>query len=87
MKLMKNCYDAVPDDGKVIVLEALLPNMPMNKVAWKSISQMDILMMTHCSEGKERTKQEFMDMATKAGFRGIKYECCIYNFWIMEFFK
>ncbi|GAU51098.1 hypothetical protein TSUD_411790 [Trifolium subterraneum] len=87
LKLLKNCYDAIPDDGKVIVLEALLPIMPKNEVAWKSISQMDILMMTHCREGRERTEQEFMDLATKAGFRGIKYECCIYNFWLMEFFK
>ncbi|KAI5444991.1 hypothetical protein KIW84_013315 [Lathyrus oleraceus] len=87
LKLMKNCYDAIPNDGKVIVLEALLPVMPKNEVVWKSISQMDILMMTHCLEGKERTEHEFKDLATKAGFRGIKYRCCIYNFWVMEFFK
>ncbi|CAI8593420.1 unnamed protein product [Vicia faba] len=87
LKLMKNCYDAIPDDGKVIVLEALLPIMPKNEVVWKSISHVDIAMMTHCLEGKERTEHEFKDLATKAGFRGIKYGCCIYNFWVMEFFK
>ncbi|CAJ2675629.1 unnamed protein product [Trifolium pratense] len=87
LKLMKNCYDAIPDDGKVIVLEALLPIMPKNEAAWKSISQMDIVMMNLVPAGKERTEQEFMDLATKAGFRGIKYECCTYNIWVMEFFK
>ncbi|XP_045815596.1 anthranilate N-methyltransferase-like isoform X1 [Trifolium pratense] len=87
LKLLKNCYDAIPDDGKVIVLDALLPIMPKNEVAWKSISQMDIAMMNLFPEGKERTKQEFMDLATKAGFRCIKYECCTYNLWVMEFFK
>ncbi|WJX71774.1 hypothetical protein P8452_55730 [Trifolium repens] len=87
LKLMKNCYDAIPDYGKVIVLEALLPIMPKNEAAWKSISQMDIVMMNLFPQGKERTEQEFMDLATKAGFRGIKYECCTYNFWVMEFFK
>ncbi|CAJ2667252.1 unnamed protein product [Trifolium pratense] len=87
LKLLKNCYDAIPDNGKVIVLEALLPIMPKNEVAWKSISQMDIAMMNLFPEGKERTKQEFMNLATKAGFRGIKYECCTYNLWVMEFFK
>lgn len=84
---MKNCYDAIPDYGKVIVLESLLPIVPKNESAWKVISQIDILMTTYCLEGKERTKEEFIDLATKAGFRGIKYECCIYNFWVMEFFK
>ncbi|XP_058776585.1 cathecol O-methyltransferase 1-like [Vicia villosa] len=29
---MKNCYDAIPNDGKVKVLEALLPIMPKNEV-------------------------------------------------------
>jgi caffeic acid 3-O-methyltransferase len=28
LKLLKNCYDATPNDGKVIVVEAVLPAMP-----------------------------------------------------------
>ncbi|ONI23625.1 hypothetical protein PRUPE_2G199300 [Prunus persica] len=28
LKLLKNCYKAIPDNGKVIVVEALLPAMP-----------------------------------------------------------
>lgn len=87
MKLLKNCYDAIPDNGKVIVLDAVLPIKPENKAAWKFTSQLDVLMMTQNPGGKERTEQEFMDLAIGAGFRGIKFECYVRSFWVMEFFK
>lgn len=87
MKLLKNCYNAIPDNGKVIVVEALLPVVPETSTAVKSTSQMDVLMMTQNPGGKELTEQEFIALATAAGFRGIRYECCVCNFWVMEFFK
>jgi len=84
---LKNCYDAIPNDGKVIVLEALIPTVHENGYASKSTSQLDVLMMTQTPGGKERSAQEFLDLVTRAGFRGIKYECCVCNKWVMEFFK
>ncbi|XP_068483098.1 cathecol O-methyltransferase 1-like [Phaseolus vulgaris] len=87
VKLLKNCYDAIPDDGKVIVVEAILPKIPENNNAYKAISQMDVLMMTQNPGGKERSEEEFMKLAREAGFSGIKYECHVNNFWVMEFFK
>ncbi|XP_021822616.1 caffeic acid 3-O-methyltransferase-like [Prunus avium] len=87
LKLLKNCYKAVPDNGKVIVVEALLPAMPDTSTAVKSTSQLDVIMMTQNPGGKERSEQEFMALATGAGFSGIRYECFVCNFWVMEFFK
>ncbi|KEH20122.1 caffeic acid O-methyltransferase [Medicago truncatula] len=87
LKILKNCYDAIPNDGKVIVLEAHIPIVPENIYASKSTSQLDVLMMTQNPGGKERTKKEFIDLATRVGFRGIRCECCVRNFWVMEFFK
>ncbi|KEH20121.1 caffeic acid O-methyltransferase [Medicago truncatula] len=55
LKLLKNCYDAIPNDGKVIVLEAHIPIVPENGYASKSIAQLDVMMMTQCPRGKERT--------------------------------
>ncbi|BBG97719.1 O-methyltransferase 1 [Prunus dulcis] len=46
LKLLKNCYKAIPDNGKVIVVEALLPAMPDTSTAVKSTSQLDVIMMT-----------------------------------------
>ncbi|BFG22296.1 hypothetical protein CerSpe_085700 [Prunus speciosa] len=87
LKLLKNCYKAIPDNGKVIVVEALLPAMPDTSTATKTTSQLDVIMMTQIPAGKERSEQEFMALATGAGFSGIRYECFVCNFWVMEFFK
>ncbi|KAL9314945.1 hypothetical protein ACSQ67_020397 [Phaseolus vulgaris] len=87
VKLLKNCYDAIPDDGKVIVVEAVLPKTPETSNAYKGVSQLDVLMMTQHEGGKERCEEEFMKLARAAGFSGIRYECHVNNFWVMEFFK
>ena len=87
MKLLKNCYKAIPENGKVIVVDAVLPQTPDVTAAVKSISQMDIFMMTQDPGGKERSQQDFLALAKAAGFSGIRYDCFVWNFWIMEFFK
>ncbi|KAL9385224.1 hypothetical protein Peur_022234 [Populus x canadensis] len=87
LKLLKNCYKAIPDNGKVIVMESVLSITAKTSPAARAISQLDVLMMTQNPGGKERTEHEFMALATGAGFRGIKYEAFVCNFWVMEFFK
>ncbi|EEF47071.1 anthranilate N-methyltransferase [Ricinus communis] len=87
LRLLKNCYEALPDDGKVIVMDAVLPVMPETGKAAKANFQTDLVVMTVYEGGTERTEHEFLAMATAAGFRGIRYVCCACNFWIMEFFK
>ncbi|KAL0012865.1 hypothetical protein SO802_007973 [Lithocarpus litseifolius] len=87
LKLLKNCYNAIPNDGKVIVVEAVIPTMPKISTSMKSTYQLDMFMMTHCTGGKERTQEEIKALATMAGFSGIKFECSFCDFWVMEFFK
>ncbi|XVF04706.1 hypothetical protein REPUB_Repub05bG0108100 [Reevesia pubescens] len=87
LKLLKNCYKAIPDDGKVIVVDAVLPIVPDTNAASKANSELDVVMMTQNPGGKERTKPEFQVLATKAGFSGIRFECFVCNFWVMELFK
>ncbi|XP_059456104.1 cathecol O-methyltransferase 1-like [Corylus avellana] len=87
LKLLKNCYEATPKDGKVIVVDAVLPIVHEISTCVKSNCQMDVLMMCQNPGGKERTEAEFMALATKAGFSGIRYESFVCNFWVMEFFK
>ncbi|BBN68454.1 O-methyltransferase 1 [Prunus dulcis] len=52
LKLLKNCYKAIPDNGKVIVVEELLPAMPDTSTAVKSTFQLDVIMMTQFPEGR-----------------------------------
>ncbi|KAL9314949.1 hypothetical protein ACSQ67_020401 [Phaseolus vulgaris] len=87
VKLLKNCYDAIPDDGKVIVVEAVLPKIPETNNAYKAVAQLDVGMMTQHEGGKERCEEEFMELARAAGFSGIRYECHVNSLWVMEFFK
>lgn len=87
MKILRKCYDAIPKNGKVIVVEEILPVMPETKAAVKSTSQTDVIMMTKNPGGKERSQQEFQALATAAGFNGVEFECCGCNFWVMEFLK
>ncbi|KAI4335097.1 hypothetical protein L6164_013776 [Bauhinia variegata] len=56
--MLKNCYDAVPQDGKVIVVETILPVLCETNAAAKNNLQLDIESMVNVGE-KERTEQEF----------------------------
>ncbi|OMO70071.1 O-methyltransferase, family 2 [Corchorus olitorius] len=87
VKLLKNCYEAIPDDGKVIVLDVVLPVLPEPNAFVRGTLMIDVLMMTQSPGGKERTKPEFEALATKAGFSGIRYKCFVCNFCVMELFK
>ncbi|KAF5727343.1 eugenol O-methyltransferase family protein [Tripterygium wilfordii] len=87
IQLLKNCHKSTPKDGKVIVMEAVLPVVPDERAPTKFTHLSDVMMMTQNPGGKERTRDEFMALATASGFRGITYECFPCNFWVMEFFK
>ncbi|CAJ1950563.1 unnamed protein product [Sphenostylis stenocarpa] len=87
LKLLKNCHKALPSDGKVIVVDLILPDLPESTVTARSGFQADLLMMTQNPGGKERTQNEFMELALSSGFSGITFVCCVSGFWVMEFFK
>lgn len=87
VKLLKNCYKAIPSDGKVIVVDLIIPELPENSVTARSGFQGDLLMMVQNPGGKERTQKEFMELALSSGFSGIRFVTCVSGFWIMEFFK
>ncbi|KAK9741236.1 hypothetical protein RND81_03G091200 [Saponaria officinalis] len=87
VKLLKNCYTALPKDGKVVIIEGMLSETPHIAVSEKAISQLDLIMMTHTHDGMERTREEFIALAKAAGFTRIELACCVYNSCIMELFK
>ncbi|KAJ4850247.1 hypothetical protein Tsubulata_018312 [Turnera subulata] len=88
LKLLKNCYQAIPDDGKVVIVEAVCPvGEEITSIAAKTTFLRDVHMMTQHLGGKERTEHEFRALATGAGFRGVRIECFVSNYCVMEFFK
>ncbi|KAH7519391.1 hypothetical protein FEM48_Zijuj08G0031200 [Ziziphus jujuba var. spinosa] len=80
-------YKAIPEEGKVIVVDAIFPVMPETSAEVKSISQANVIMMNQIPGGKERTKQEFLALATASGFSGVRFECSVSSSWVMEFLK
>ncbi|XP_038905852.1 caffeic acid 3-O-methyltransferase-like [Benincasa hispida] len=87
VKLLKNCYDAIPDDGKVIVVDAVHPTVPETTSAARAVAQGDVLMMTQLLGGRERTRDEFKAIATQAGFKRVIFQSNVCNLWVIELFK
>ncbi|MED6162256.1 hypothetical protein PIB30_118888 [Stylosanthes scabra] len=87
MKVLKNCHKAIPEDGKVIVVETMVPVLPENTKAAQAAFKGDLFMMTQDIGGKERTKHEFIQLAKASGFSAIKFVCSASIYWVMEFYK
>jgi ubiquinone/menaquinone biosynthesis C-methylase UbiE len=66
-KVLAACHEALPEDGKVLVVDSILPN-PGEKTDSMSIQyHADVLMMLFT--GKERTKRQWSELAASAGFK------------------
>ncbi|XAR52135.1 Caffeate O-methyltransferase [Bertholletia excelsa] len=86
-KLLKNCYDALPENGKVIVAEFVLPESPDTSARTKLVVHVDVVMLAQSPGGKERTLKEFEALASGAGFEGVRVMCSAFNTHILEFLK
>lgn len=87
MRILKNCYQALTDDGKVVVAESILPEQPETSLVTKTVLHFDAFMLIEIPGGRERTENEFEALAKRAGFKRFNKLCCAFNIWIMEFRK
>ncbi|KAL0304501.1 UNVERIFIED_CONTAM: Caffeic acid 3-O-methyltransferase 1 [Sesamum radiatum] len=87
LKFLNNCYEALPENGKVILAECILPEAPDTGLATQNVVHVDVIMLAHNPGGKERTEKEFQALAQGAGFKGFTKVCCAHNSWIMELRK
>ncbi|KDP35860.1 hypothetical protein JCGZ_10599 [Jatropha curcas] len=87
LKFLKNCCDALPVNGKLIVADYILPVAPDTSLATKGVIHMDCIMLALHSGGKERTENEFEALAKGAGFKGFQVTCSAFNTSVMEFIK
>ncbi|GLT73498.1 hypothetical protein SLA2020_453520 [Shorea laevis] len=86
LKILRNCYKALPDGGKVIVIDAFLQVAPETTLLGRLASQYDNIMFCN-NGGKERTENEFKALAIAAGFSKSRVACCVCSYWVMEFNK
>ncbi|KAL8167213.1 hypothetical protein V2J09_008712 [Rumex salicifolius] len=87
MKLLNNCWKALPENGKVIMVESILSLTPQNNYESQIAVEQDVAMFVHNHGGKERTREEFGALATGSGFTGFHVICSVYNTWVIEFRK
>lgn len=78
LKILKNCRAQLPENGKVLVFEALIP--PGDQPSGAKF--LDINMLVMCHGGKERTEAEFNALFAQAGLQlsriiRTKEEICI----------
>ncbi|GAY34071.1 hypothetical protein CUMW_284460 [Citrus unshiu] len=86
-KILRNCYEAIPESGKVILVESIVPEFPETDIVSKNIASLDLHLSNLFPGAKERTLAEFKALATEAGFTDIKVICRVYCYWVIEFYK
>ena len=70
IKIFKNCYEALPHDGKLLTVDVVMEKKEGMKRQVGLL--LDIAMMAACIGGKERTQEEFKDLFEQAGFKSYK---------------
>ncbi|ERN01298.1 hypothetical protein AMTRI_Chr03g147070 [Amborella trichopoda] len=71
--LLKNCYKALPEKGKVIALEQVLPMHTDTSPSTRALLQADVFLMAIYSPGsKRRTEDIFRRLSEAAGFRTLE---------------
>uniref|UniRef100_A0A2P2J150 Uncharacterized protein MANES_08G155200 n=1 Tax=Rhizophora mucronata TaxID=61149 RepID=A0A2P2J150_RHIMU len=87
VKILKNCYDALPEIGKVIAVESVLPELPDTNFVSKHTHNIDVAMFLASYGGKERTDKELEALGKKAGFSAMELICRAYSSWVIVFYK
>ncbi|RWR86536.1 caffeate O-methyltransferase [Cinnamomum micranthum f. kanehirae] len=87
LKLLNNCYKALPDSGKVIIVDLILPLFPETNLTAKYIFQHDMLMLAYTHGGNVRTEKQLEELTKGAGFASLNVVCCAYGFSVMECYK
>ncbi|CAF2147583.1 unnamed protein product [Brassica napus] len=88
VKILKNCWKSLPEKGKVIVVDIVTPIEPKyGDVFSNVVFSMDMLMLTQCSGGKERSLSQFEALASASGFLTCEIICLAYAFSVIEMHK
>ncbi|KAF3319745.1 tricetin 3',4',5'-O-trimethyltransferase [Carex littledalei] len=87
MTILKNCYRALPDNAKVIIVERILPVNPSAAPESQGVFDVDLVMLLQTPGGKQRTQNEFEALSKEAGFSSLKATHVFANTWAIELKK
>ncbi|XP_056697220.1 caffeic acid 3-O-methyltransferase-like [Spinacia oleracea] len=87
IKLLKNCHEALPEDGKVIICEHVVSD-ELDQTTYQAHTGFifDAIMLTFPG-GRTRTKHEYEALGKQAGFETFRFVCFACDTWVMEFLK
>ncbi|KAF7818697.1 Caffeic acid 3-O-methyltransferase [Senna tora] len=87
-KIMENCYKALPEGGKLIACEPVVPEESDESHRTRALLEGDIFVMTiYRAKGKHRTEDQFRRLALSAGFTRFRSFHFDYFYTLLEFHK
>ena len=88
LKFLSNCYESLPKNGKVIVIDIIMAEAPESSMGSQYVARLDNAMLL-LVEGKERTAREFEALCKGSGFSDFRVVCCVHSWLsaVMEFHK
>ena len=89
LKLLRNCYNALPESGKVVIVESVVPeytNAGSSSELRNTLSA-DLIMLAINPGGKERSIKEFEALAKESGFAAVELICSVSVYNVLEFHK
>ncbi|KAF2609357.1 hypothetical protein F2Q68_00045422 [Brassica cretica] len=88
VKILKNCWASLPEKGKVIVLDVVMPTEPKcDDLASNLRFTLDMFILTQRSGGRERTLPELEALGCAAGFSRCQFICRAYSLSLIELRK
>ncbi|KAK8564764.1 hypothetical protein V6N12_058346 [Hibiscus sabdariffa] len=71
-KLLKVCYDALLKNGKIVLVESIISEVPQKDIITKTIFQRDVFLLHILPGAKERTTKEFEMLTKQPGFSSLQ---------------
>ncbi|XP_027367520.1 isoliquiritigenin 2'-O-methyltransferase-like [Abrus precatorius] len=86
LKVLNNCYKALSPNGKVVVVDLIVPETIQCIDTDKMVTGFDNLMFL--DGGSERTEKEFKNLCQRSGFSSFQVVCRAFTaLGVMEFYK
>ncbi|KAK7401733.1 hypothetical protein VNO78_13439 [Psophocarpus tetragonolobus] len=86
--IMQNCHKALPEGGKLIACEPVLPEHSDESHRTRALLEADIFVMTiYRAKGKHRTEQQFRQLALSVGFPHFRAFHVDHFYTVLEFQK
>ncbi|KAI4294808.1 hypothetical protein MLD38_040867 [Melastoma candidum] len=87
VQILKNTYEALPEGGKVMIVDLVIPEAPEVDVGVQNLFQLYLHVKSLNSTGKERTKKEFEVLSKQAGLSQVQVAAHAFNFSVVELYK